>query len=57
MEFDWDDLKRQIILKERGVDLLWAALIFEGPVLTRRDDRQEYGEARYVSLGLADDVP
>ncbi|TDK37551.1 BrnT family toxin [Rhizobium deserti] len=55
MEFEWDETKRQQVLRERGVDILYAALIFEGPVLTRTDDRADYGEIRYVSLGVVDD--
>ena len=53
----WDEGKRQAILSERGVDILYAALIFEGPTLTRRDDREDYGEERWASLGLVDGVP
>ena len=31
---------------DRGVDMVHAALIFEGRVLTRADDRADYGERR-----------
>lgn len=55
MDFEWDESKRQLIIEERRVDILYAALIFEGPVLTRKDDRFEYGEERYVSIGLVED--
>ncbi|WP_210405414.1 BrnT family toxin [Rhodophyticola sp. CCM32] len=50
MEFEWDEEKRQATLKERGVDLLYAALIFEGKTLTREDNREDYGEVRFASL-------
>lgn len=55
MLFEWDEAKRRKIIAERRVDLLYAALIFERDVLTRLDDRQDYGELRYVSLGLVGD--
>jgi uncharacterized DUF497 family protein len=55
MDFEWDEHKRQSVLLARRVDLLYAALIFEGPVLTRVDDRQPYGEARWISIGLVAD--
>ena len=55
MEFEWDETKRQQVLRERGVGVLYAALIFEGPVLTRVDDRADYGETRQISLGIVDD--
>lgn len=56
MEFEWDEAKRQDTLARRGVDLLYAALIFDGPVLTKVDDRADYGEVRYASLGVVDGV-
>lgn len=57
MEFDWNEEKRQQVLAERGVDLLYAALIFDGPTLTKADDRTDYGEPRFISLGLVDGPP
>lgn len=55
--FEWDEEKRQATINNRGVDFLYAALIFEGVTLTREDDREDYGEVRFASLGLVDDVP
>jgi uncharacterized protein len=54
VEFEWDEGKRQQVLGERGVDILNAALVFEGPVLTRVDDRADYGEIRQIALGMVD---
>lgn len=54
MEFEWDEEKRQAVLIERNVDLLDAALIFEGPVITEPDNRRDYGEPRFVSLGMVE---
>ena len=55
MEFEWDEVKRRRVIKERGVDVLYAAQIFEGEVLTRVDDREDYGEVRLISLGMVDE--
>ena len=33
-----------------------AQLIFDGPVLTVRDQRKDYGEVREVSIGMIDDI-
>lgn len=55
--FEWNEQKREQNYDKHSVDLLEAALIFEGPTLTRVDDRRDYGEVRYISLGLVDDVP
>lgn len=57
MKFEWNEEKRQETIKGRGVDFLYAALIFESETLTREDDREDYGEVRFASLGLVDDVP
>lgn len=55
MDLEWDERKRQQVIRQRGIDMVYAALIFEGDVLTRRDDREDYGEDRLISLGLVDD--
>lgn len=57
LDLEWDEQKRQDVIGKRGVDILEAALIFEGPVLTRIDDREDYGEVRLISLGLVDGEP
>ena len=54
MTFEWDDEKRLQNTSKHGVDLIYAALIFEGPTLTKIDDRLDYGEERFISLGLVD---
>lgn len=54
MEFELDDAKRLKTIAERNVDILYAAGIFEGVVLTRRDDRSDYGEHRWISVGLVE---
>ena len=54
MEFEWDEDKRRRVLAERNVDLIDAALIFEGPVITKADGRHDYGEPRFVSLGMVE---
>jgi hypothetical protein len=34
---------------------LYAALIFDGPIVSRIDDRRDYGEVRVVSMGMVGD--
>lgn len=55
MEFEWEEGKRRQGIEKHGVDMVYAALIFEGPVLTVVDDRMDYGEVREISLGLVED--
>lgn len=52
LEFEWDETKRQQVLEKHKIDLLHAALIFDGPVVTRPDLR-DYGEERFISTGMA----
>lgn len=55
MDFEWDENKRQKVISERSVDILYAALIFDGVVLTRPDDREYDGEDRQISMGMVED--
>lgn len=55
MEFSWDDEKRRKNLLERNVDLLYAAQIFENPILVACDRRKDYGELRWIAVGEVDD--
>ena len=48
MDLECDETKRQRIIAERNVELLYAAGIFEGDVLTRVDDRADYGGERRI---------
>ena len=52
MEFEWDKQKRITTIAQHGVDFRDALLIFEGPVITRIDDRKDYGELRLISVGM-----
>ncbi len=51
MQFEWDDDKNATNLKKHGISFEEAAVIFKGIVLTRVDDRKDYGEIREVSTG------
>lgn len=49
--FEWDEAKSAANLVKHGVSFSEACLIFEGPVLSRSDDRYAYGERRIISIG------
>jgi len=55
LDIEWDENKRTDVLRTRGVDMVYAALIFEGTVLTKKDERTDYGEERFISLGMVED--
>jgi uncharacterized protein len=52
MKFSWHEPKRQMTLKNRGLDFADAEQIFAGPTFTFEDERKNYGERRWVTLGL-----
>lgn len=52
---DFDPVKRTTTLAERGVDMARASEVFEGTTLTVEDDRYEYGEVRFITIGFLDD--
>ncbi len=52
MRYEWDGRKRRANLRKHGFDFLDAYRVFEGITLTLADDREEYDEERYVTLGL-----
>ena len=52
MRFTWHEPKRQATRNKRGLDFTDADQVFAGPTLTFEDDRQDYGEQRWVTLGV-----
>ena len=56
MDFDWHDAKHEKNLEERGFGFDFAAQIFLGRVLTRVDDREDYGEVRVKAIGEVDGI-
>ncbi len=49
MDVTYDLAKRVATLVHRGLDFADAGQLFEGKHATLRDDRQDYGEARYLT--------
>ena len=54
MRITCDPLKRQRTLVERGVDMRRAKEVFAGIHFTCADDRFDYGERRFVTVGMLD---
>ncbi len=51
LQFEWDEAKAAGNLFKHGVSFLTAAAIFDNEVLERIDDREDYGEVRFIGLG------
>ena len=52
MRFEWDEKKRLSNIKKHGIDFVDIPAMFDGDIVTVIDDRFDYGETRYQTLGL-----
>jgi uncharacterized DUF497 family protein len=52
LTFEWDENKRIINLKKHNIDFEIVRYFFETPYLSKLDGRYDYGEERYIGLGL-----
>ena len=51
LEFEWDEDKAAANLAKHRVSFLTAAEVFANEILERIDDREDYGEIRWIALG------
>ena len=52
INFEWDETKRQTNIRKHGIDFVDAPLVFDGVTVTIEDTRYDYGETRFLTLGL-----
>lgn len=52
VKFEWDESKRRSNVKKHGIDFADLPDLFKGATLTIQDDRFDYGEIRFITLGL-----
>jgi len=55
MKITFDLAKRDVTLKERGLDFARAGEIFTGHHFTLEDVRRDYSETRFITVGKMDD--
>lgn len=53
--FVWDEAKRRLNLRKHGIDFADAEKNFRGVTFTAEDTREDYGEQRFLTLGLLED--
>lgn len=53
MDFEWDEQKRQMNIKKHGIDFFDIPEVFEGDTVTIPDERFDYGEKRFIAIGIA----
>jgi len=56
VRFSWSESKRQLNLQQHGLDFVDAPQVFDGPTYTYEDDRFDYSEQRFVTLGLLEEL-
>ena len=54
LQFEWHKSKAASNLRKHGVSFLTAAMAFSYRIVEREDDREDYGELRYIALGSVD---
>jgi len=52
VNFEWDDDKNRENIRKHELDFADAHQIFDAPMLTRIDKRENYGEERFVGIGF-----
>jgi uncharacterized DUF497 family protein len=54
-DFDWDEAKAAENYAKHGVSFEVTTLVFNDPfAIERLDDREDYGEDRFILVGLAE---
>lgn len=56
MQFEWDGNKNRLNFSKHGLDFRDAAKVFQGRTITSEDNRQDYGELRFITLGRLEDI-
>lgn len=51
MQFEWDERKNLLNIRKHGIDFCDVPEMFQHPMLSLCDERYDYGEARWISLG------
>lgn len=54
MKYIWDRRKNKVNIEKHGLDFTDAYKVFESPMLVGADDREDYGEDRWIGIGLMD---
>jgi uncharacterized protein len=52
VRFEWDEAKNRENILKHGLDFVDAWEIFEAPMMTNLDRREEYGERRWIGVGF-----
>ena len=56
MKFEWDEEKNTENIRKHGLDFADAWQIFDAPMLTALDTKENYGEDRFIGIGFLKNV-
>ena len=56
MRIVWDEAKRRTNLRKHGLDFADSEEVFAGIACTTEDGRFDYGEQRFLTLGMLRDI-
>ena len=54
MKFEWDKRKNQSNIEKHRLDFADAPKVFEAPMQVKLDERKDYGQDRWIGIGLMD---
>jgi uncharacterized DUF497 family protein len=55
VQWEWHDAKAEANLQAHGVSFELATTVFKDPFAVERlDDREDYGEERFIIIGMAE---
>ncbi len=57
MRFEWDEAKNEANIRNHKIDFADVSPVFDGPMLLELDERESYGEDRWIGIGLLSDIP
>ena len=52
MRYEWDEDKRLANIRKHNIDFMDVPEIYAGDTITMEDTRQDYGETRFVAIGI-----
>jgi uncharacterized protein len=52
VRLEWDEAKNRANVRKHGFDFTEAEELFRGPLLVRPDTDQDYGEERWLGIGM-----
>jgi len=56
MKFEWDENKNAINIRNHKIDFVDVPGVFKGGILIDYDDRNDYGEDRWIGMGLLHNI-